>query len=149
MASSLRPMPFSVLRPRGDQAGPIGSFTDPEYAQVGMTEAKAREKGEIVVAKISFDLTTRTIIDGRTTGFCKLIVDRKTRQVLGCHIVGERAVVIAELVSIVIAARMQVHDPSRVPLSFPTYAGAIGRLAATATRQLNLMVKWEANQAAL
>jgi dihydrolipoamide dehydrogenase len=58
-------------------------------------------------------------------------------------------VVIAELVSIVIAARMQVHDPSRVPLSFPTYAGAIGRLAATATRQLNLMVKWEANQAAL
>jgi len=114
-----------------------------------MTEAKAREKGEIVVAKISFDSTTRAIIDGRTTGFCKLIVDRRTRQVLGCHIVGERAVEIAQLVSIVIAARMQVDDLSRGPLSFPTYAGVIGRLAASATRQLNLMVKWEANQAAL
>ena len=27
----------------GDQVSPIGSFTDPEYAQVGLTEAKARE----------------------------------------------------------------------------------------------------------
>ena len=27
----------------GDPVSPIGSFTDPEYAQVGLTEAKARE----------------------------------------------------------------------------------------------------------
>ena len=28
---------------REEQVSPIGSFTDPEYAQVGLTEAKARE----------------------------------------------------------------------------------------------------------
>ena len=133
--------------PLDDQVSPIGSFTDPEYAQVGLTEAKAREAHNVVVAAIRFDSTTRTIIDGRTTGFCKLIVDRATRGVLGCHIVGERAVEIAQVVSIVMAARMRVDELARVPLSFPTYAGILGRLAANATRQLNLDVDWCANEA--
>ena len=60
-----------------DRVSPIGSFTDPEYAQVGLTEAKAREKYDVLTAIVRFDSTTRTIIDGRTAGFCKLIVDRR------------------------------------------------------------------------
>jgi pyruvate/2-oxoglutarate dehydrogenase complex dihydrolipoamide dehydrogenase (E3) component len=130
----------------GDQASPIGSFTDPEYAQVGLTEDKARQAHDLVIVMVRFDSTTRTIIDGQTTGFCKLIVDRKTRGILGCHIVGERAVDIAQLVSIVIAGGMRVDELARVPLSFPTYAGVLGRLAASATRQLNLEVRWHANE---
>jgi dihydrolipoamide dehydrogenase len=125
---------------------PIGSFTDPEYAQVGLTEARARGTHKALVVKIDFDSTTRTIIDGRTTGFCKLIVDRETRGILGCHVVGERAVDIAQVAAIVIASGMGVDDLARVPLSFPTYAGVLGRLAASATRQLNLSVSWQANQ---
>ena len=125
---------------------PIGSFTDPEYAQVGLTEARARGTHKALVVKINFDSTARTIIDGRTTGFCKLIVDRETRRILGCHVVGERAVEIAQVASIVIASKMHVDDLARVPLSFPTYAGVLGRLAASATRQLNLTVSWQANQ---
>src|SRR6516162_2709385 len=50
----------------GDPVSPIGSFTDPEYAQVGLTEVKAREKHDVVTAVLRFDSTTRTIIDGRT-----------------------------------------------------------------------------------
>ena len=125
---------------------PIGSFTDPEYAQVGLTEARARGTHKALVVKVNFDSTARTIIDGRTSGFCKLIVDRETRGILGCHVVGERAVEIAQVASIVIASGMRVDDLARVPLSFPTYAGVLGRLAASATRQLNLTVSWQANQ---
>jgi pyruvate/2-oxoglutarate dehydrogenase complex dihydrolipoamide dehydrogenase (E3) component len=125
---------------------PIGSFTDPEYAQVGLTEARARETRKALVVKINFDSTTRTIIDGRTSGFCKLIVDRETRGILGCHVVGERAVEIAQVASIVISSGMRVDDLAQVPLSFPTYAGVLGRLGASATRQLNLNVSWQANQ---
>jgi len=128
---------------------PIGSYTDPEYAQVGLTEVRARETHKTLVVKIHFDATTRTIIDGRTTGFCKLIVDRETRGILGCHVVGERAVDIAQVASIVMASGMRVDDLARVPLSFPTYAGVLGRLAASATRQLNLSVSWQANQVEL
>ena len=35
---------------------------------------------------------TGHIIDGRPTGFCKLVVDRELHTILGCYIVGERAV---------------------------------------------------------
>ena len=130
----------------GNRVSPIGSFTDPEYAQVGLTEAKAREKHDIVTAIVRFDSTTRTIIDGRTAGFCKLIVERATYKILGCHVVGERAIEITQVAAIAIAAGMRVDELARVPLSFPTYAGILGRAAASATRQLNLKVNWQEDQ---
>jgi dihydrolipoamide dehydrogenase len=127
------------------RAAPVGSFTDPEYAQVGLTEAKARAAGDVLVASVRFDSTTRTIIDGRTHGFCKLIVDRLTHRILGCHVVGERAVEITQLAAVAMAADMGVDNLSQVALSFPTYAGVLGRVAATATRQLNLKMEWQGN----
>jgi len=130
----------------GEPVTPIGSFTDPEYAQVGLTEAKARETHDIVTAVVRFDSTTRTIIDGRKAGFCKLIVDRKTSTMLGCHVVGERAVEITQVAAIVMAAKMRVDELARIPLSFPTYAGILARVAASATRKLNLEVSWQAHQ---
>jgi len=122
-----------------DQAAPIGSFTDPEYAQVGLTESKARATHDIATAVVCFDSTTRTIIDGRTNGFCKLIVDRQTRQILGCHVVGERAVEITQVAAVAMAGGMRVDALAHVPLSFPTYAGVLGRVAASVSRQLNLI----------
>jgi pyruvate/2-oxoglutarate dehydrogenase complex dihydrolipoamide dehydrogenase (E3) component len=129
------------------QVNPIGSFTDPEYAQVGLTEAKARETHDVVTAVVHFDSTTRTIIDGRKVGFCKLIADRKTLTMLGCHVVGERAVEITQVAAIAIAAGMRVDELAHVPLSFPTYAGILARVAASAARQLNLQASWQAHQA--
>ncbi|MGH7844286.1 MAG: dihydrolipoyl dehydrogenase family protein [Candidatus Binatia bacterium] len=126
-----------------EKVNPIGSFTDPEYAQVGMTETKAREKHDLATAIVYFDSTTRTIIDGRTAGFCKLIVDRVTYEILGCHVVGERAVEISQVAAIVMASGMRVDELARIPLSFPTYAGIVGRVAASATRQLNLKLQTE------
>jgi dihydrolipoamide dehydrogenase len=123
---------------REDPVNPIGSFTDPEYAQVGLSEAKAREKFDVLVSAVSFDSTSRTIIDGRTNGFCKLLVDRKSKEILGCHVVGERAVEIVQVVSIAMAAHMRVDEFARIPLSFPTYAGILGRVAALAARELNI-----------
>ena len=131
----------------GDPVSPIGSFTDPEYAQVGLTEAKARETHEVVVAVVRFDSTTRTIIDGRKIGFCKLIVDRTTCRILGCHVVGERAVEITQVAAIAIAAKMRVDDLAQIPLSFPTYAAILARVAASAARELNLKMSWQAHQA--
>jgi pyruvate/2-oxoglutarate dehydrogenase complex dihydrolipoamide dehydrogenase (E3) component len=130
----------------GDPVSPIGSFTDPEYAQVGLTEAKSRERHDVETAILRFDSTTRTIIDGHKVGFCKLIVDRKTHRILGCHVVGERAVEITQVAGIVIAAGMRVDDLAQIPLSFPTYAGILARVAASAARKLNLKGNCESNQ---
>ena len=70
-----------------DRVSPAGSFSHPEYAQVGLTEAKARESHEVVATVTPFDATVRGIIEGRTFGFCKLVVDRRSFQILGCHVV--------------------------------------------------------------
>jgi pyruvate/2-oxoglutarate dehydrogenase complex dihydrolipoamide dehydrogenase (E3) component len=131
----------------GDPVSPIGSFTDPEYAQVGLTEAKARETHDVETVVLHFDSTTRTIIDGHEIGFCKLIVDRKTKMMLGCHVVGERAVEITQVAAIAIARGMRVDELAHIPLSFPTYAGILARVAASAARKLNLKGNWQANQA--
>jgi len=120
----------------GDQVSPIGSFTEPEYAQVGLTEAKAREAYDVVVAVMRFDETARTIIDGWTTGFCKLIADRATGRILGCHVVGERAVDIVQVVAIAIAGEIRVDQLAKIPLSFPTYAGILARAAYRAAQQI-------------
>jgi hypothetical protein len=66
---------------------------------------------------------------------------------LGCHVVGERAVEITQVAAIAIAARMRVDHLARIPLSFPTYAGILARVAASAARELNLKVSWQAHQA--
>ena len=116
---------------------PIGSFTDPEYARAGQTEAEAGQKRDVVVTVVPFDVTTRPLVDGRAHGFCKLIVDRETRLLLGCHVVGDRAVDIVQTAAIVIAARMRVDDLACLPLSFPTYTSILGRAAAVAARRLN------------
>jgi dihydrolipoamide dehydrogenase len=120
-----------------ERPAPIGSFTDPEYAQVGLSEAKARAKHDVAVSVARFDGAVRTIIDGRTTGFCKLIVERGSGAILGCHVVGERAVDIVQLAAVAMTARMGVDALAHVPLSFPAHAGILGRAAARAARELN------------
>jgi pyruvate/2-oxoglutarate dehydrogenase complex dihydrolipoamide dehydrogenase (E3) component len=115
---------------------PIGSFTDPEYASVGLSEAAARQAHDVLVVTEPFDRLPRPLIDGRPVGFCKLIVDRQQRRVLGCHIVGERAVELAQLGAVTIASQMTIDQLALVPFSFPTYANALGRAAIKAAREL-------------
>jgi dihydrolipoamide dehydrogenase len=115
---------------------PIGSFTDPEYAQVGLTEAKARATNDIFVSKAFFENTIRPTIDGRTIGFCKLIVDRTSRTILGCHIVGERAVDIVQVATIAMAARMRVDELAIIPISFPTYTDVLFQAVSLAAIEL-------------
>ena len=129
-------------------ATPIGSFTDPEYAQVGPTEAQARRDHDVVVATVPFAVAARPIIDGRPDGFCKLIVDRGTHRILGCHVVGERAVEIAQVAAVAIAAAMPVEQFARIPLSFPTYTNVLGRAAIDAARQLDVPGFWDAPEPA-
>src|SRR5580704_9285765 len=129
----------TALSPR---VSPIGSFTDPEYASVGLTEAAARENHEVVAATVRFESLPRPIIDGRQTGFCKLIVDRELHTILGCHVVGERAVELAQLAATAMAAKMPVEELALVPFSFPTYANALGRAAILVAVELDHTGMW-------
>jgi len=117
---------------------PAGSFTHPEYAEVGLTEAAARAAHDIVTTLVPFQAAIRPIIEGRTFGFCKLVVNRGNCRILGCHVVGDRAVEIAQLAAVAIAADMRVDDLARVAVSFPTYAEVLVHAAILAAVELGL-----------
>jgi len=74
---------------------------------------------------------------GRKTAFFKLVVDRQTDRILSCHIIGERAVNIAQVATIAIAPGILVDRLTRIPLSFPTYTGIPANVAACAARKIN------------
>ena len=107
---------------------------------MGLTEPQARADHDVVVVSLGFDQTTRSIIDGHAEGFCKLIVDRETRQILGCHVVGERAVDIAQVAYMAMQGGVDVVRLAQMPLSFPTYAGMLARVAHHAAQELGVDV---------
>ena len=134
--------------PLPGRVSPSGSFTHPEYAQVGLTEAKARETHDIVTTVMPFDSAVRAIIEGRTFGFCKLVIDRASCRILGCHVVGEHAVEIAQLAAIAMTAEMRVDGLARAAISFPTYAEVLFYAAVRAAVELGLPLSGQAEHVA-
>jgi dihydrolipoamide dehydrogenase len=66
------------------------TYTHPEVASVGMTEAQAKEKGyEIRVGKFPFSASGKASASGHKDGFVKVIFDKKYGEWLGCHMIGE------------------------------------------------------------
>jgi pyruvate/2-oxoglutarate dehydrogenase complex dihydrolipoamide dehydrogenase (E3) component len=120
---------------------PHGGFTDPEYGVVGLTEAEARRRrpaaADVVSASVAYRELDRAVIDGRPDGFCKLVVDRPTRRVLGAHVVGEDATEVVQIVAVAMTAGMSVDALAQVAFSYPTYTGVVGLAAREAVRALD------------
>lgn len=80
------------VRPIDYDLTPIVTFSEPEVAHVGLTEAEAKERGhEVAVGKFPFTALGKAVIEGKTTGFVKLVRETKYDQVLGVHIIGIHA----------------------------------------------------------
>ncbi|MFD3421404.1 dihydrolipoyl dehydrogenase [Streptomyces decoyicus] len=74
------------------RAVPAATFTHPEVASVGLTEAQARETGhEITAARFPFAALGRAHAYGATDGMVKVVADRSSGAVLGAHIIGPGA----------------------------------------------------------
>ena len=68
------------------------TYCAPEVASIGLTEARARERGyDVVVGKFPFSAIGKARVLNDTTGFVKIIGEKKYDEVLGVHIVGPRA----------------------------------------------------------
>ena len=117
---------------------PSGSFTDPEYASVGMTEAEAREQYDCAVAVVHYDDLVRPVADNHPEGFCKLIVERRHRYILGAHVIGEYSVEIIQMVAACMAGGMRVKQVAGLQLAYPTFTEAVGMAAQKLVRELGL-----------
>ncbi|ALG84552.1 mycothione reductase [Gordonia phthalatica] len=71
---------------------PFAVFTHPQIAAVGLTEAQARDTGRDITVKVQNygDVAYGWAMED-TTGFCKLIADRATGEILGAHLIGPQA----------------------------------------------------------
>ncbi len=71
---------------------PWATFTDPEVARVGLSEAEAAEKGiAIEVTRYGIDDLDRAIADSAARGFVKVLTAPGKDRILGVTIVGEHA----------------------------------------------------------
>lgn len=65
------------------------TYSTPQIASVGLTEAKAKEAGyEVKVGRFPFRANGKAIALGETEGFVKTVFDGKTGELLGAHMIG-------------------------------------------------------------
>lgn len=123
------------------QAIATGSFTEPEYGSVGMTEDQAKIDHDCIIETVDYTGLPRAVMDGRTDGFCKLIVDRKSKLLLGVHVLGSYSAEVIQVAATCIVAKMQIHEIAELELAFPTFTEAIGMTAQRISKKLRLLEK--------
>ena len=115
------------------EINPIGSFTDPEYAQVGLSEAAARAAHDVQVGRPTRFELRRNPGDRGRPHWRLLQADRGSRgphRILGCHLVGDRAVdTVAQIAAVAMAGGLIRRRASARAAAgtFPTYAGVLAR----------------------
>jgi dihydrolipoamide dehydrogenase len=110
-----------------DQELMVGAtFTHPQVASVGLTEAAAKEAGhEVKVGKQKISGEGAGTVYDDKDGLVKLVVDARYGEVLGAHIVGNRACdMIAELVA-TMALEGGYQELSRIVHPHPTVSEAV------------------------
>jgi dihydrolipoamide dehydrogenase len=109
------------------------TYCQPQVASVGLTEAKAKEKGhKVKVGKFPFMASGKAFAIGEREGFVKIIFDEKYGEILGGHIVGSEATeMIAE---IALAKSLEATGESIIKTvhAHPTLSEAIMEAAANA-----------------
>jgi dihydrolipoamide dehydrogenase len=112
------------------------TYSRPQVASVGLTEAKAKEAGrDIKVGKFPFIGNGKAIALGEADGFIKTVFDAKTGELLGAHMVGAE---VTELIQGYVVARQletTEHELMETVFAHPTLSemmhesvlGAYGR----------------------
>ena len=109
------------------------TYTNPEIASVGLTEAQAKEQGyEIKVGKFPFSASGKASASGAKDGFVKVIFDAKYGEWLGCHMIG--AGVTDMIAEAVVARKLETtgHEVLKAVHPHPTMSEAVMEAVAAA-----------------
>ena len=109
---------------------PRATFTDPEVAQAGLTEAEARERheGKVEASRFPLSEVDRALTDGEAEGFVKAVHERKGR-IFGATIVSPRAGEMIQEWTLAIEKGIKLGDMARSMHVYPTYSMASQQLA--------------------
>jgi len=110
---------------------PWATYTDPELAQVGLTEAEAREKhgDRLEVVRFHYEHNDRALAERKTKGFIKVMVVKG--RPLGASIVGHQAGELIGLWALALANGMKMSQIAAMVAPYPTI-GEVNKRAAGA-----------------
>ncbi len=133
-ATVIRPILFGLPAKARTDHIPWVTYTAPELAQVGLTEAQAKKKHgpKLEVLRFPYDENDRAIATGRTTGLIKVMVATSRiggSRIVGASIVGAQAGELIGLWALAIANRMKVGQIAQMVAPYPTL-GEISKRAA-------------------
>jgi len=113
-----------------DAAMPEVTFTDPQVASVGLTEAAARAAGHRVKTSVlPLDYVPRAIAARDTRGLIKLVADRGTGRLLGAHMLAPEAGDSIQTAALAIKCGLTVTDLAETIFPYLTTVEAL-KLAA-------------------
>lgn len=105
---------------------PAALFTDPECAMVGLTDEQCKEKGiPVKTGKSFFRANGKALAGGESDGLCKLLFDAETEELLGAHIMGAEAALLAQQCCDFITARRTLTDIKETIFGHPTLSEVI------------------------
>ena len=113
---------------------PTAVFSDPQVATCGLTENEARDRGlEVVIFKTRFRPLLHTLSGRSWRTTMKLVVDKASERVLGCHIVGEDAAEMIQGMAAALTARITKRALDDTVALHPTAAEELVTLYKPAT----------------
>ena len=116
---------FGVPLSNGANSFPLGIYSIPEIASIGLSEDDARTQGyQVEIGVARFQETSRGHILGNCKGMLKCIFDLNDRKLLGVHIVGEGATELIHIGQAVINLDGGIDYLSDNVFNFPTLAEA-------------------------
>jgi pyruvate/2-oxoglutarate dehydrogenase complex dihydrolipoamide dehydrogenase (E3) component len=123
---------------------PWCTYTDPELAQVGLTEAEAKAQGVAVdVFTEPFAGVDRAVLDDATDGFIKVLVRRGTDRIVGATVVGEQAGALIAEIALAMTGRVGLKTVAGTIFPYPTVPDALKKIADQYQRtRLTPLVKW-------
>ncbi len=102
---------------------PFGIYTIPEVSCVGLSEEDAKAKGiDYVVGRAFYRDNARGKIIGDKDGVIKLVFDKASRKLIGCHCIGDRASELVHLGQTMITLGGTVETPIEMVFNYPTLA---------------------------
>jgi len=118
------------VRPLNYGRVPGCTYCDPEIGSVGLTEAKAKQRGyDVRIGTFPFGVLGRAKMAGETDGFVKIVAEKKYDELLGVHMIGLRATELVGEATAALNLECTVEALIHTIHAHPTMSEAIGEAA--------------------
>ncbi|MFN8178470.1 MAG: dihydrolipoyl dehydrogenase [bacterium] len=119
-------MAGAPTRPLNYRTTPSCTYSDPEVASVGLSEAAARDAGyDVVTGRFPFSASGKARILDASDGFVKIVSEKRYDQVLGVHIIGARATELIAEAGLMIQTECTTEEVVRLMHPHPTLSEAV------------------------